>query len=302
MSAAGVEIVEVGPRDGLQNEAAILDTAVKAELVRRLAAAGVRRVEAVSFASPRRVPQMADAEGLLAQLPPDPELTCVGLVLNDKGFARARAAGVREVNYVLVASESFSRRNQGLSVEESLATFARIAGAARAAGVRCSATLTAAFGCPFEGEVPLERVVELADRALAAGAGELVLADTIGVAAPPEVVERIEAVRARAGGVPLRCHFHNTRNTGIANVYAAYQAGVRRFDASCGGIGGCPFAPRATGNVPTEDVAYLFERMGVSTGLSIPRLIETSLWLERQLGHPVASLVTRAGPFPPQAG
>ena len=296
-----VELVEVGPRDGLQNEPVVLGAGVRAELVVRLLDAGIRRLEVASFVDPRRVPQMAEAEALLARLPRDRGAVYIGLVLNARGFERARAAGVGEVNCVVVASDAFGLRNQGADIASSLAAWESIARAARAAGLRASVSISAAFGCPYEGEIPLARVVEIARRALDARPDELAIADTLGVAAPNEVRERVEALRELAADVPLRGHFHNTRNTALANVYAAYQAGVRIFDASCGGIGGCPFAPSATGNAPTEDVLYMLDRMGVRTGISTARVVETSKWLEPHLGHAVPALVTRAGIFPPLA-
>jgi hydroxymethylglutaryl-CoA lyase len=293
-----VELVEVGPRDGLQNEPVALPTDVKLELIERLLAAGIRRLEVASFVDPRRVPQMADAEALLARLPRGRGASYIGLVLNARGFERARAAGVDELNCVVVASDPFGLRNQGAGIDASLAAWEGIARSARAAGLRASVSISAAFGCPYEGEIPLARVVEVARRALDAEPAELAIADTLGVAAPSEVRERVEAVRELAGPVPLRCHFHNTRNTALANVHAAYQAGVRVFDASCGGIGGCPFAPSATGNVPTEDLLYMLDRMRIPTGVSLAGVVETAKWLEPHLGHAVPALVTRAGPFP----
>jgi len=301
VSAGGaqVEIVEVGPRDGLQNEPVALSTERKHELILRLLDAGLRRLEVASFVNPRRVPQMADAEALLARLPRDRGAVYIGLVLNARGLERALAAGVDELNCVVVASNSFGQRNQGADIEQSLSVWHEIARVARAAGLRSSVTVSAAFGCPYEGEVPLQRVVEVARRALDAGPFELALADTLGVASPVEVLERIDAVRQHSGSVRLRGHFHNTRNTALANVYAAYQAGVRVFDASLGGIGGCPYAPSATGNVPTEDVVYMLERMRVETGVRLERLIDAARWLEPHLGHGVPAGVTRAGLFPP---
>lgn len=295
-----VEIVDVSPRDGLQAEPAQVDTGTKIELVRRLLDAGVRRLEVASFVSPTRVPQMADAEAVLAGLPRDRGASFIGLVLNRRGFDRAAAAGIDEVNFVVVASDTFNRRNQGTGTEESVAVFQDIARAARGANLPLGVTLGAAFGCPYEGEVPVDRVVDLAGRLCASGAAELALADTIGVAAPSDVEQRVAAVREVIGDTPLRCHLHNTRNTGLANAYAAYQAGVRILDASCGGIGGCPFAPRSTGNVPTEDLLYMLGRMGVPTGVELEGVIETARWLEPHLGREVPGLVTRAGPFPPR--
>jgi hydroxymethylglutaryl-CoA lyase len=297
---AAVELVEVGPRDGLQNESAVLGVEVRAELIARLVAAGLRRLEVASFVDPRRVPQMAEAEALLARLPRGRGVRYIGLVLNARGFERARAAEVDEVNCVVVASDRFGLRNQGADVAGSLAAWDGIARAARTCGMRASVSISAAFGCPYEGEIPLGRVVDVARRALDAGPAELALADTLGVAAPTEVQERVLAVRAVAADVPIRCHFHNTRNTALANLHAAYQAGVRSFDASLGGIGGCPFAPSATGNLPTEDALYMLERMRIPTGVSLARVIETAKWLEPHLGHAVPALVTRAGVFPPQ--
>lgn len=298
MSPDSVEIVEVGPRDGLQNEPTPLDTATKVAFIERLLDAGVRRLEVASFVNPKRVPQMADAEALMKALPRDRGASYIGLALNGRGFERAAAAGVDEVNFVVVASDTFNRKNQGATTAETLEVCAEVAGAAQRAAIPCGVTLAAAFGCPYEGEVPLARVVELAERVCESGATELALADTIGVAVPGEVVERVEAVREVAGPIPLRCHFHNTRNTGIANAWAAYQAGIRILDASCGGIGGCPFAPNATGNIPTEDLLYVLDRMNISSGVELARVMETTRWLEGRLGHATPALVTRAGVFP----
>jgi len=301
MSARGarsVTIVEVGPRDGLQNEPSSLPTAAKVEFIRRATAAGITRIEVASFVNPKRVPQMADAEAVFAALPKDPAVTYIGLVLNERGFERARAAGCREIGMVVAATDSFNERNQGASTEASIAAWAAIAPAARAAGIRAQITISTAFGCPFEGEVPVERVVGIAERVAAAGPVEIALADTIGVAVPTQVRELIGRVRERLPAMALRCHFHNTRNTGLANAYAAVEAGVATLDASIGGIGGCPFAPAATGNIPTEDLVYLLERMGVRTGIDLERLIDTGRWLEAQLGRTVPGLLVKAGPFP----
>lgn len=298
MGTDAVEIVDVAPRDGLQNDPAMLATAQKVELIGRLAAAGLRRVEAVSFVHPARVPQMADAEAVLAGLPPLAACVPVGLVLNERGFERARAAGCAEINVSLMASETFNRRNQGVSTDESLEQWGRIAGAARTAGIRATLTIGAAFGCPFEGEIRVARVVEVAARGASAEPAEIALADTIGVAAPSDVRDRLAAVGRAVPGILLRGHFHNTRNTGLANAVAAVEAGVRVLDASLGGIGGCPFAPRATGNIPTEDLAYLLARMGIRTGLDLARLADAALWLEGELGHPIPGLYAKAGPFP----
>ncbi|MBS0373753.1 MAG: hydroxymethylglutaryl-CoA lyase [Proteobacteria bacterium] len=293
-----VELIEVGPRDGLQNEPTVLPTATKVEFIRRAIAAGVRRVEVASFVNPRRVPQMADAEAVLAALPRQPGVHYVGLVLNEKGLERALAAGCTEIGMAVVASDTFNQRNQGATTAESIAHWGQIARRAQAAGVRAQVTVSAAFGCPFEGEVPVERVVEVAERVAEAHPFELAIADTIGVGVPSQVSEIVGRVRERLPGLPLRCHFHNTRNTGLANAYAAIEAGVTRLDASIGGVGGCPFAPAATGNIPTEDLVYLLGRMGIATGTDLEALIDTGRWLEGELGRTVPGALVKAGSFP----
>lgn len=294
-----MEIVEVGPRDGLQNEKALLPTEVKVEYAARAIAAGVRRIEAVAFAHPARVPQMADAEAVLAALPRPEGVSYIGLVLNRRGLDRALAsAGVHEVNYVLVATDEFSRRNQGMDTAASLAQWAEVALAARAAGLRTTLTIAAAFGCPFTGEVPVERVRVLAAEAMRGEPDEICLADTIGVGVPRQVAALTAAVREAAPGVALRAHFHNTRNTGYANALAALEHGVTALDASTGGIGGCPFAPAATGNIATEDLAYLLERSGVDTGVDGERLAATGAWIAEHLNVTAPAMLGRAGPFP----
>jgi hydroxymethylglutaryl-CoA lyase len=293
-----VEIVEVGPRDGLQSESQVLPTATKVEFIRRLMAAGLSRIEVASFVNPKRVPQMADAEDVLTALKPHaPSARFIGLVLNRRGFERAQAAGCREVGMAIAVSESFSQRNQGCSVDEGVDAWLDIAQRAREAGMRAQITLSTAFGCPFEGEVPVGRVVEVARRVAAGMPDEIAVADTIGVAVPTQVSEVI-AQLSTVTQVRLRAHFHNTRNTGLANAYAAIQAGVRALDASCGGIGGCPFAPAATGNIPTEDLVYMLERMGLDTGVDLSVLLETSRWLQTALDHAVPGMLVKAGPFP----
>jgi hydroxymethylglutaryl-CoA lyase len=294
-----VEIVEVSPRDGLQNESRILDTSTKVELLHRLMDAGAARIEAVSFVHPKYVAAMADAEDVMARVQRRPGVSLAGLIVNERGFQRAVDAGVDEINYVVVATETFSRRNQGASVDEAVGVWERVGPRVADAGKRRSVTIGASFGCPFEGEVSVEQVTDLAGRILQIGVDELALADTIGVGVPSDVTAKVGAVAALADGVPLRCHFHNTRNTGLANAYAAVQAGVSALDASLGGIGGCPFAPNATGNIPTEDVGYLLERMGVRTGLDLAALLPAVDWLAEQLGKPVPGLLGRAGLFPP---
>ena len=299
MTTRNIEIIDVGPRDGLQNEAVVLTVAQKVEFIRMLAAAGIRRMEAVSFVNPKRVPQMAEAEEVLAALPKDDGVTYIGLVLNRRGLDRALAAGCSEVNYALVASDAFSVRNQGTTIEEAVDVYRDIAAAAREAGVRFSLTISTAFGCPFQGEVPAERVLGLVERCADEGAFEIALADTIGCAVPSQVTDLFAGARERAPNVALRAHFHNTRNTGLANCYAAVEAGVQAIDASAGGIGGCPFAPRATGNVPSEDLVYMLERMGISTGIDLEKLIAAGEWIGTQLGHAIPAMIGKAGIFPP---
>jgi hydroxymethylglutaryl-CoA lyase len=294
-----VVIVEVSPRDGLQNESVVLSTGAKVELIGRLVRAGARRIEAVSFAHPRLVPAMADAEAVMAQVPRGDGVSYAGLVLNRRGLDRAVDAGVDEVNVVVCVSDTFSRRNQNASTEEAMATAEEVAAEARAGGLFATLTLSTAFGCPFEGEVPPDRVLELARRGAAAGFQELCLGDTIGVGVPAQVRAFTAAVRAEIGDTPrLRYHFHNTRNTGFANAFAAVLDGVTVLDASAGGIGGCPFAPDATGNIATDDLVYLLERMGMGTGWDLEALLPTAAFLTDQLGHQVPAMLPRAGSFP----
>jgi hydroxymethylglutaryl-CoA lyase len=296
-----IEIVEVSPRDGLQNERTLLSTGDKIALVQKALAAGLRRMEVASFVNPSRVPQMADAEAVLDGLHGLPGLRRIGLVLNRRGLDRALRAGVDEVNFVVVASETFSQRNQGASVEQTLATWAEVAAVTRTEPVGLSATIATAFGCPFEGEIAAPRVAELVARVAEHAPDEIALADTVGVGAPSDVIRRFTDAAAAAPGVLLRAHFHNTRNTGIANAYAAIQCGVHVLDASIGGIGGCPFAPAATGNIATEDLGYMLQRMGAAATLDLARLIDTARWLEGKLGHPTPAMLGRAGIFPPAA-
>jgi hydroxymethylglutaryl-CoA lyase len=293
-----IEIVEVGPRDGLQSEPEVFPTDSKVELIRRLIAAGLRRIEVASFVHPKKVPQMADAEAVMAALPRHEGVQYVGLVLNRRGFDRALAAGCTEIGMVTAASDSFAQRNQGASVDDTVRAWEEIAPLAQANGMRAQVTISVAFGCPFEGEVPHERVVALAKRLVQAGPVELAIADTIGVAVPSQVAALVASLRTAIPDVPLRCHFHNTRNTAIANAYAAVMEGVSTLDASVGGIGGCPFAPNATGNVATEDLLYMLSRAGFQTGIDFDRLIDTARWLEAQRGRPIPSMLAKAGGFP----
>jgi hydroxymethylglutaryl-CoA lyase len=293
-----VEIVDVAPRDGLQSQPTLLDTATKLELIRRLADAGIRRMEVVSFVNPKRVPQMADAEAVVAGLPRRGDVTYIGLVLNVRGVERAVATGIDEINCVVVATDTFGQRNQGQTTEQCMQTVRDICAEGARADIPVTVTLSAAFGCPFEGEVPPARVVELAARLSTLGFREIALADTIGAAGPSDVAHLVRDVRKAVAGIPLRCHFHNTRNTAVANAYAALLEGVRVLDASCGGVGGCPFAPAATGNVATEDLLYMIHRMGYETGVDIGKIMETARWLEGPLGSAMPAMVTRAGVFP----
>jgi hydroxymethylglutaryl-CoA lyase/(R)-citramalyl-CoA lyase len=290
-----VQLREVGPRDGLQNEQQVLPVETRLELIRRLAGTGLRRIEAASFVNPERVPQMAGAEEVAAGLERGDGVLYTGLALNERGYDRLRETGLAEVSFALAATETFSQRNAGLSVEEALAAAERIVARAREDGIRSSVTISVAFGCPFEGPVDPDRVVSLAERVVAAGPDELVLADTIGVATPTQSRRLLERVTKL--GKPVGGHFHNTRNTGFANAYAALEAGVSLLDASVGGLGGCPFAPKATGNVATEDLVYLLEGEGVETGVDLDRLIDVSQWLEELLGRQLEGYVYRAGPF-----
>jgi isopropylmalate/homocitrate/citramalate synthase len=284
-------IREVGPRDGLQNEPNVLPPETRADLVRRLAEAGLRRIEAASFVNPDRVPQMAGAEEVVATLDRRDGVVYAGLALNDRGYDRLRDTGLDEVSFAIAATESFSQRNAGASVEESLAAAEKIVSRARQDGIRASLTISVAFGCPFEGAVDPDHVVSIAERLAATKPDELVLADTIGVATPSHV----EALLERVGtlGVPVGGHFHNTRNTGYANAYAALEADVASLDASVGGLGGCPFAPKATGNVATEDLVYLLEGEGVETGVDLDALTGVSRWLEELLGRQLEGYVYR---------
>ncbi|RAK67765.1 hydroxymethylglutaryl-CoA lyase [Phenylobacterium kunshanense] len=300
-----IEIVEVGPRDGLQNEKTLLEVGDKLEMIRRLEAAGARRMEVVSFVNPKRVPQMAGAEEIMAALPHKEGRSRIGLVLNLRGWERCVEAGCDEANVVVCASDGFGIRNQGASVEEQVATLAHIMGVRRKEEPPVTLTVSVAFGCPFDGEVPEDRVIEIVKAAADMRVAEIALADTIGVADPWTVRRRVEAAKKAAGHIPLRLHFHDTRNTGLANAFAGVEAGVDILDASVGGLGGCPFAPNATGNIGTEDLVYMLERAGFETGYDLSQLIDIAHWASEKLGKPPASSLARAGTFPiarPAAG
>jgi isopropylmalate/homocitrate/citramalate synthase len=295
-----VTICDVGPRDGLQNQDVTLAPAVRAELVDLLAAAGLPRIEVASFVSPKHVPQMAGAEDVVARIHPRDDVVYAGLVVNERGYDRLRESGLQEVHVAFAATEEFNLRNARTSVAESVAEAARIVGRANGDGIRSTVTIGVAFGCPFEGAVDPGRVAELAARVAAAGPSEVAVADTVGVGVPRQV--RTLVARLAPLGLPVGIHLHNTRNVGFANAYAALEAGATVFDASVGGIGGCPFAPRATGNVATEDLVYLFHGEGVETGIDLAALIDVAKWLEPRLGRELEGQVYKAGTFAPIAG
>ena len=294
-----VAVMEVSPRDGLQNEATAVTTDDKLTLIHRALAAGFKRIEVTSFVHPGRVPQMADAEAVCAGLPQRADVTYAALILNRRGYDRALATGrIQEVGMVVPASDTFGERNQGSSVDDSVAVGCEILRDAARRGIRATATIAVAFGCPFEGEVDAARVVDIAKRLADAGPVELALADTIGVGVPGQVLDLFGALGDSLGGIPLRAHFHNTRNTGIANAFAALTVGVATLDASIGGIGGCPFAPKATGNIATEDLIYMLDRMKIRHDGELAAVIETSHWLGGVLGKELPAMVSRAGGFP----
>lgn len=293
-----IDIVEVGPRDGLQNDPGELSTDQKLEFIARLEACGVKRMESGSFVSSKAVPKMADSGEVFRGLDRSTGTRHIALALNEKGVRRAIDAAADEINFVLVGGEGFGKRNQGMSPQDSADMLNICAPLVHDAKIPLSATISVAFGDPYDGEVDAGVVANLAAQAQRAGVAEVGLGDTIGVATPWQVRSLIERVRTEAPDVYLRLHFHDTRGAALANVFAAVEAGVDVIDASCGGIGGCPFAPAATGNVATEDVAYMLERAGFETGLDLGKLIETAKWLEGALGHPVSSSLSRAGGFP----
>jgi isopropylmalate/homocitrate/citramalate synthase len=296
---APVVVCEVGPRDGLQARSEMLSVAARIELIDRLSAAGVARIEAASFVRDDRVPAMAGAEAVLSGIRRPAGFEVAALVMNVRGAERAAACRLNEVRFVVVASETFSRRNQNAGIAATLDALEAVAPIAALAGQRLSVVIGAAFGCPYEGRTPVSRVVQIAARAIDAGAAEVVLADTIGSAVPTDVETLVPAVQAVVRGRAVGGHFHNTRNMGFANAFAALRAGVATLDASIGGLGGCPFAPRATGNIATEDLVYLLQGMGVADLPGLAALLEVNRWLAERLGgEALPGLVARAGPFP----
>jgi len=298
MSKRQIILVEVGPRDGLQSEPEILPTDSKVIFIEKAIDAGVRRLEVASFVHPKLVPQMADAEALIAKLPQRDDVSYIGLIMNERGLDRALTTKIHEIGMVVVASDTYNRKNQGCSTSESVSAWQSISAKAKSAGLRANVMISSAFGCPYEGEVRVERVVELAKQVVDVGPAELGIADSIGVAVPDQVSELLGRVKEVIGDIPLRCHFHNTRNTGLANAQAAVVAGVTYLDASIGGIGGCPFAPAATGNIPTDDLLYMLDRSGVETGVSLEKIIDVSRWLEEELGRSVPAMLPKTGGFP----
>jgi isopropylmalate/homocitrate/citramalate synthase len=296
-----VTICDVAPRDGLQNDPVTLPPETRAELVNRLAAAGVSRIETVSFVNPARVPQMAGAEDVVAGIERVPGVVYAGLALNEKGYDRLHASGLDELHFAFASTETFNRRNQNASVAESVETARRVVARAHDDGIRATVTIGTSFGCPFEGAVDPSRVLALAEELAVAGADEIVFADTIGVAVPRRVKELISNAVAMEMR-PLGAHFHNTRNTGFANAVAAIEAGATVVDASVAGIGGCPFAPKATGNICTEDLVYLLHGEGIETGIDLDAMIRIAEWLEGILGRQLPGQVYKAGAFAPVAG
>ena len=298
MSSKQVSIIEVGPRDGLQSEPQVLPTETKLEFISKAIDAGIRRMEVTSFVHPKRVPQMADAENLVRALPQRDDVTYIGLVLNKRGFDRARDVQMDEIGMAVIASETYNQRNNGAAIQDSIKAWLEMAKEAREVGMRANCMVSSAFGCPFEGEVPLSRVLDIVKQIMEGDPVELGFADSIGVGVPSQVTDMIGAVREIVPDKPVRFHFHNTRNTGLANAQAAVDAGVDSLDASIGGIGGCPFAPAATGNIPTDDLLYMLDRQGVETGVSLDKIVETSHWLQEQLEGHIPAMLPKAGIFP----
>ena len=297
--SAAIEFVEVGPRDGLQNEKALIATADKLALIERAIAAGARRIEVTSFVNPKKVPQMADAEEVCAGLPQRDDVTYIGLVMNLRGAERALATGrINQLGAVCVATDRFAMANQGQTSDESVEAAKAIVALAKEYGRTAQVTIGASFGCPFEGEVSEDRVVAMAARLAEAGPVEVAIADTIGVGNPAHVTRLVERVRQAINPLPVRVHFHNTRNTGLANVWAAVAAGATVVDGALGGLGGCPFAPGAAGNVPSEDVVYMLERGGIATGMDLAKMIEASHWLAGVMERKLPGMVAQAPVFP----
>ncbi len=296
-----ISILEVGPRDGLQSEPEILPTEVKKEFITRTIDAGIKQIEVTSFVHPKKVPQMADAEKLVESLPENDDVTYIGLIMNQRGFERARDCGIDEVGMVIVSTDTYNMKNQNVVTQESIDNWLSIAAEAKSAGIRTSVVIACSFGCPYEGEIDPEHIASIAEKVLEGKPDVLGLADSVGVAVPSQIKRTFSLVKELAPSIPLRTHLHNTRNTGLANAAAAVEAGVSIIDASTGGIGGCPFAPRATGNIPTDDLLYMLDRSGVETGVDLRQVVKTTDWLEEQLGRAVPAMVPKAGIFPENA-
>ena len=296
-----VSILEVGPRDGLQSEPEILPTEIKKEFITRTINAGIKNIEVTSFVHPKKVPQMADAEKLVESLPDRDDVTYIGLIMNHRGFERARDCGIDEVGMVIVSTDTYNMKNQNVVTQQSIDNWLDIASSAKSAGIRTSVVIACAFGCPYEGEVDPEHVASIAEQILKGEPDVIGLADSVGVAVPNQVKTTFALIKDLAPTIPLRTHLHNTRNTGLANAAAAVEAGVTIIDASTGGIGGCPFAPKATGNIPTDDLLYMLDRSGIETGVNLKEIVKTTDWLENQLGRSVPAMVPKAGIFPENA-
>ena len=296
-----VSILEVGPRDGLQSEPEILPTEVKKEFITRTINAGIKNIEVTSFVHPKKVPQMADAEKLVESLPDRDDVTYIGLIMNQRGFERARDCGIDEVGMVIVSTDTYNMKNQNVVTQQSIDNWLDIASSAKSAGIRTSVVIACSFGCPYEGEVDPEHIASIAEQILKGEPDVIGLADSVGVAVPNQVKTTFALIKDLAPTIPLRTHLHNTRNTGLANAAAAVEAGVSIIDASTGGIGGCPFAPKATGKIPTDDLLYMLDRSGIETGVNLKEIVKTTDWLETQLGRPVPAMVPKAGIFPENA-
>ncbi len=298
MLPASVTVMEVSPRDGLQNEDVLVPTAQKLQLIDHALASGSKRIEVTSFVHPQRVPQMADAEAVCAGLPQRSDVRYTGLILNERGYRRLRETRLDEAGLVVPVTDTFGERNQGQRVADAVAMAREVIRDGQQTGFPVQVTLAVAFGCPFEGEVPLTNLMAAAETLLEAGPVEIALADTIGVGVPWQVQQTFEALSKLAGDVPLRAHFHDTRNTGIGNAFASLLAGVATLDASIGGIGGCPFAPNASGNIATEDLVYMLNRSDVAHDLAMQPLLDGAAWLEPILGKQLPSMLSKAGDWP----
>lgn len=296
-----VSLLEVGPRDGLQSEPKILPTDVKRDFIIKTMDAGIKQIEVTSFVHPKKVPQMADAEKLVESLPDRDDVSYIGLIMNQRGFERARDCGIDEVGMVIVSTDTYNMKNQNVVTQESIDNWLRIASDAKSAGIRTNVIIACSFGCPYEGEVDPELIASIAEKVLEGEPNILGLADSVGVAVPNQVKKTFSLIKELAPNIPLRTHLHNTRNTGLANAAAAIEAGVTIIDASTGGIGGCPFAPKATGNIPMDDLLYMLDRSGIETGVNLKQIVSTSEWLEEKLEHSVPAMVPKAGIFPENA-